>query len=268
MSPWVVKHDGVCSRCGLRLLRGSPAVWDRATKSIHCIECPAAPSPPDPVSVDEGRAGGSARREHQRLVDKRDAAIDERWGRRFGKVVRAVTHEPQSTRAWAVGARGEEKLAAALAGADGLRVLHDRRVHGSPRNIDHIVVGTAGVFVVDAKHYQGRIEIRNRGWFFRPDHRLYVGSRDTSQLARDMAWQVEAVAAALQAAGVDLLPPITPVLCFVDGDWPIISPPDEFEGVRLESERTILKLVSRSRDLDADAIEGLTAILAAALPPK
>ncbi len=44
--------------------------------------------------------------------------------------------------------------------------------------------------------------------------------------------------------------------------------PDEFEGVRLESQRTILKLVSRSRELDAAAIERVTAILAAALPPR
>ena len=142
------------------------------------------------------------------------------------------------------------------------------RVRGTPRNIDHIVVAPAGVFVVDAKHYEGRIEVRNRGWFFRPDHRLYVGGRDKSQLARDMAWQVEAVESALRAVGVDPMPPITPVLCFVDGDWPLISPPDEFEGVRLESERSITKLVLRSHELHAAVIERLTAILAAALPPK
>lgn len=39
--------------------------------------------------------------------------------------------------------------AAALAGVDGLRALHDRRVRDTPRNIDHIVVAAAGVFVVD-----------------------------------------------------------------------------------------------------------------------
>ena len=80
--------------------------------------------------------------------------------------------------------------------------------------------------------------------------------------------QVEAVESALLAAGVDPMPPITPVLCFVDGDWPLISPPYEFEGVRLESERSIRKLVLRSHELHAAVIERLTAILAAALPPK
>lgn len=66
---------------------------------------------------------------------------------------------------------------------DGFQALHGRRVPGTKGNLDHVVVASAGVFVVDAKRYQGRIEIRNRGWFFRPDDRLYVGRRDCSDLA-------------------------------------------------------------------------------------
>jgi hypothetical protein len=62
-----------------------------------------------------------------------------------------VTSEPQSTRAWAIGAWGEEKLAEVLAGLDGLQVLHDRRVPGTRGNIDHIVIAPAGVFVVDPR---------------------------------------------------------------------------------------------------------------------
>ena len=76
---------------------------------------------------------------------------------------------------------------------DGSLALHDRRVPGTKGNLDHIVVAPAGVFVVDAKHLQGRIEIRNRGWFLRPDERLYVGRRDCSGLAAKMGWQVAAV---------------------------------------------------------------------------
>ena len=118
-----------------------------------------------------GVAGGSAHREHQRRKSNRETRVKDRFGRRLGGAILAITDEPQSTRAWATGARGEEKLAKALEGIDGLRVLHDRRVHGSRANIDHIAVAPAGVFVIDAKHYAGKIEIRNRGWFLRPDHR-------------------------------------------------------------------------------------------------
>ena len=68
------------------------------------------------------------------------------------------------------------------------------------------------------------------GWFLRPDDRLHVGRRDCSALADKMGWQVTAVEKALLQAGLDPLPPITPVLCFVDGDWPLIAPPDVFRG--------------------------------------
>lgn len=120
-------------------------------------------------------------------------------GDRIGGFVLAVTDEPRSTRAWAIGARGEEKLAEAL---EGFSSLHDRRVPGTKGNLDHIVIAPAGVFVVDAKHYQGRIEIRNRGWFLRPYERLYVGRRDCSDLADKMGWQVAAVKTALRGAGL------------------------------------------------------------------
>lgn len=262
MGDWRVKYDGVCSRCGVVLRTGEVAVYERATRTIHCVSCPT-PLGPLP-EVDAGVAGRSARHEHERLASKRETAVKERWGERIGGFVLAVTDEPQATRAWAIGARGEEKLAEAL---DGFRSLHDRRVPGTKGNLDHIVIAPAGVFVVDAKHYQGRIEIRNRGWFLRPDERLYVGRRDCSDLADKMGWQVAAVEAALRAAGLDPLPPITPVLCFVDGDWPLIAPPDEFRGVRLKSTRSLRKRLVGGV-LDEAAIARLVQILATALPPK
>lgn len=263
MGDWRVKYDGVCSQCGTALRAGEVAVYDRATRTIHCVSCPSAPDP-EPSEVDAGVAGRSARQEHERRAAKREAAVRERWGNRIGGVVLALTDEPQSTRAWAVGARGEEKLARAL---DGFTVLHDRRVPGTKGNIDHVVIAPAGVFVVDAKLYEGRIEIRNRGWFLRPDERLHVGRRDCSALADNMGWQVGAVEAALQAAGVEPLPPVTPVLCFIDGDWPLIAPPDVFRGVRLEGPRSLRKRLV-GEVLDEAAVARLVRILATALPPR
>lgn len=222
---------------------------------------------PEESAIDVGVAGASARREYERRKTNRDARVKDRFGRRLGGVLLAVTDEPQSTRAWATGAVGEEKLAKALDGVEGLRILHDRRV-GRQSNIDHIIVAPAGVFVVDAKHYQGKIEIRNRGWFFRPDYRLYVGRRDCSALAAGLGWQVEAVTAALVAAGVDPLPPVTPVLCFVDGEWPVLFPPDSYAGVRLEGRGSIRKLVAAPETLDAAAVEQVARVISVALPAK
>lgn len=245
---------------------GDAAVYERRSHSIRCVECPTpstaqAPGP----AIDSGIAGGSARREYERRKANRETRVKGRFGR-FGAVVLALTDDPQPTRAWATGAHGEEKLAAALEGVDGLRVLHDRRVPRSRANIDHIVIAPAGVFVVDAKNLRGKIEIRNRGGFFRTDHRLYVGRRDCSALATGLGWQVEAVAAALTAAGVDPLPQVTPVLCFVDGEWPLFGAPDEYAEVRLEGTGSIRKLVAAPAVLDPPSIERLARLLSAALP--
>lgn len=136
---------------------------------MHCIECPEseAISP----EMDYGVADRSARAEYERRAAKRETAITERWGTGFAaKVVRALSTEPQSSRAWAIGAAGEEKLARELASVPGLQVLNDRRVRGTKGNLDHIVVAPAGVFVVDAKNHKGMVELRNRGWFLRPDY--------------------------------------------------------------------------------------------------
>jgi hypothetical protein len=266
MSEWRVKYDGVCSRCGIALRTGDVAVYERPTRTIRCVACPVAEQ--DTASepeIDVGVAGRSARQEHERRAAKREAKAKERWGERIGGVVLALTDEPQSTRAWAIGARGEEKLAEALAG---FNVLHDRRVPGTRGNLDHIVVAPAGVFVVDAKHLEGRIEIRNHGWFLRPDERLHVGRRDCSGLADKMGWQVAAVEAALRGAGLDPVPPIVPVLCFIDGDWPLIAPPNVFRGVRLEGPRSLRKRLVATSVLDEGTIARLIRILGAALPPK
>jgi hypothetical protein len=265
---WRVKHDGVCSRCGIALRAGEVAVYERPTRSIRCVVCPTESD--DPIAepaFDSGVAGASARREYERRKAKRETRVKDRFGR-FAGLALALTDDPQSTRAWATGARGEEKLAAALEGIDGLRTLHDRRVPRSAANIDHILVAPAGVFVVDAKNLRGKIEIRNRGGFFRTDLRLYVGRRDCSALATGLGWQVQAVTAALIAAGVDPVPPVAPVLCFIDGEWPLFRTPNEYAGVRLEGIGSISKLVAAPTVLDPPSIDNLARLLAAALPAK
>ena len=262
MAEWLVKYDGVCARCGIPLMKGTPAVWDRTTRTIRCIECPTQPpSPPrsnDAIEVAPGVAGRSARARYEHLAAKRDERITQRWGTgNVAKVVRALSSEPQSTRAWKAGAAGEEKLAAELDGVPGLRMLHDRRIPGSRANIDHIVIGPAGVFVVDAKNYHGLIKIRDRGGFFRADLRLTIDGRDQSKLADSVLWQADVVVSTLQDAGIDGSVVVTPVLCFLNVEWPLLSPPSKFRGVRLESHRSIKRLVTRSSTLSGATARSL-----------
>jgi hypothetical protein len=182
-------------------------------------------------------------------------------------VILALSNDPQSTRAWARGSEGEQELASALASVDGIRVLHDRRVPGTRGNIDHIVVAPGGVFVVDAKRYEGTIRVRDVSGLFKRDERLYVGRRDCSRLAENMTWQVDAVENALASVQRDP-PPVTPVLCFVRGEWPFLFPPDTYRGVRLEGTRSIKKLVLRDEVLDDQAIGRVADVLSRHLPPK
>lgn len=269
--PWRVKYDGTCSRCGLSLPKGAPAVHDRANRTIHCIECPTLPPAP-PIQLpgpDVGVAGRSARAEYERREAKRDAGITERWGSgRVASLVRTFSSEPQTTTNWRIGAEGEERLAAELAKVPGLRMLHDRRVQGTRGNIDHIVIAPAGVFVVDAKNHSGKLVVRDEGGFFRTDHRLRVDGRDQSKLADGFGWQVDAVVAALSDRGVEPMPPVTAVLCFLRAEWPWIRPPGSFRGVLLESPSSLARRVVADPILTEAQADWIAIQLGAALPPK
>jgi hypothetical protein len=268
MSGWIVKFEGPCSKCGTLLHAGEVAVWDHQARRMSCVVCPPAGDAPSPAPLDGGIAGASARQEEARRLAKREAELKARWGARVGGLITRLADEPQSIRAWGIGARGEELLGKALGAVPGLVVLNDRRVQGTKGNIDHILIAPAGVFVVDAKHYQSRIDVVDRGGFFRTDLRLTIGGRDRSHLAENMDWQVRAVIRALTGAGIEPLPHVTAVLCFVEGDWPLFRRPKTFSGVLLESERSIVERLTATSELDEAGVERIAAALAAALPSK
>lgn len=261
-----LRFAGTCVLCGRALEKGCEALYEQGTRTVRCIDC--QPQVARAV-IETGSAGASAHREYERRRIAREARVKARFGDLIGGVALALSGEPQSTRAWERGSIGEQKLAEALVGVDDLIVLHDRRVPRTRGNIDHIVIAPAGVFVVDAKRYEGLIRIRDRGGLFSRDDRLYVGSRDCSALATNMEWQVSAVRAALDSMDPELhAVPVTPVLCFVDGEWPLLLPPESYKGVRLEGKRSIKKLVSGSRVLERDQIDRNSRVLADALPAK
>jgi hypothetical protein len=178
---------------------------------------PAGPSPQR--FADPGIAGSSARREYERRKARDEERLRYKWGP-FGGIAVALSDERQSTKAWARGAAGEERLGArldALASAE-IAVLHDRRIPGTRANIDHIVVTKVGIWVIDAKRYKGRPELRVEGGFRRPRvEKLLVGGRDCTKAVDGVIRQVELVR---KVAG-DV--PVTGALCFVDADWPLLG---------------------------------------------
>lgn len=273
-----LRYPAVCSGCGADLPPRTEAVWDRAARAATCLACadlngdePAsaaeqAPAPPPPL--ERGEAGGSARRRYQRLHERREKRAQEKLGRLSG-IYLALTDDPQSTRAWGVGSSGERRLGAyldTLNDDESLIVLHDRRVPGTRANIDHLAVSRAGVFVIDAKNYTGKVQKIDKGGWFSTDLRLYVGRRDCTKLVAGMHKQVEAVRQALGPAVVaEFSTALTPVLCFVDAEWSLFARPFQLDGVWVEWSKSLGERLRTPGTLAPDHVQLLARKLATAL---
>jgi hypothetical protein len=145
--------------------------------------------------------------------------------------------------AYEKGAEGERRTANALAmlPASGWFVLHDVRWPGKRfANIDHVVVGPGGVFVIDSKAWRGKVEVR--------DGVLRQNGYKREEAVASAA--DAAVAVAEQVPGLD--PRVAkPVLCFV-GDH-------ELEGwardvMLCTPANLVAMLMSRQQVLDAPAV--------------
>ena len=105
-------------------------------------------------------------REHQRRKDAREAEVRAAHPR-VGELLLKVSRAPQREAAFRRGELGELAVGEMLnkrAAKGSLRALHDRRVPGRQGNIDHIAVAPSGVYVIDAKHYSGKVRREDRGW--------------------------------------------------------------------------------------------------------
>jgi Nuclease-related domain len=65
----------------------------------------------------------------------------------------------EQARTWQCGAQGERHTARLLRrlARDGYVVFHDLAVPGSDANVDHLVIGPTGVFVIDSKQWTGQV---------------------------------------------------------------------------------------------------------------
>ena len=268
-----LRYAGACSVCRVVLPAKTKAYWHRDTHTVTCVACqtgttkaPTLPSDSVPwVELDRGTAGRSARAEYERRHHKREERIDAKFGRLAG-VVKFLSDDPQSTKAWASGASGEMRVARELADRLGTSaiLLNDRRVPRTSGNIDHIAVAASGVWVIDAKHYTGRVEHRDRGGWFRTDWRLYVDGRDKTKLVDALDWQIAAVEKVLSDTDV----PIHAALCFVGANWGLFSKPFQQAGVWVTWVAKLAEMILEPGPLGENEVQAIAAKLARVLPVK
>jgi hypothetical protein len=219
--------------------------------------------------MDKGTAGGSAEAEYKRRAARRAADLRRRrpqiigvgvavailgivvavsvsplWGSilllaDLVAVLSALLKTPNTVTAWQTGAEGEVRTGRLLEPleAEGFRILHDRRIPGSRANIDHIVIGPPGIFVVETKSYSGSLQIRGGEVFV-------AGRRKNGWIA-----EVKREASAVETALADEIAAhgwtVTPVICVHRAALPWFR--SEVQGVRIVSGKD---LASRLRKAD------------------
>jgi hypothetical protein len=121
------------------------------------------------------------------------AAIAAGWGLRFRP-------SPDAS-AWRRGAAGERRTARLLGQLEryGWVVLHDLAVPGSRANLDHLVIGPGGVFVIDSKQYRGRLQLD-------PSGRLWHGRYPLAPTLRAVSWEADRAAQVLPDPGLVVVP--------------------------------------------------------------
>jgi hypothetical protein len=176
----------------------------------------------------------------------------------------AVRRAPQHETAFHRGELGEQTVAAYLerrtAKAPTI-LLHDRRMPLGHGNIDHLAVAPAGVFVIDAKHYAGKVRVVDQG--FR-GVRLLVNGRDRTKVIDGLERQTAAVRAALSATGHAGLT-VRGVLCFTIADLPMLGT-QTMHGHLLVHRRALARQLKAEGSLAPQAIEQVATALADALP--
>ena len=259
-----LRYKATCATCNTELAVSTYAWWDTTAKTATCERCHDS-AEASKSTLERGTAGGSAQREHDRRKAERERNIQEAHPR-LGRLILALTDDPQTTTAWAKGAAGERRLGTQLDDleAAGALALHDRRIPRSRGNIDHLVIAPSGIFVIDTKQYRGQVKKRDVGGLFRRDDRVFVGRRDCTRLVEAMPKQVTAVRDAAGELLGDL--PVIPALCFVAAEWRLFARPFVVREVWVGWPRALGALIRQPGPLTPTEIDMLGRQIVARLP--
>jgi Nuclease-related domain len=265
-----LRYGAKCVVCFRVLEPGTKAEWNSRRKVAICLPCVSGRAS-SPVSQ-PSEAGRSARAEGVRRRSRQQARLAaEREARPLlGRLRQAMSPERDAGAAWDKGGEGEARLAESLneiVDEGSIHALHDRRIPGSRANIDHLLVAATGIWVVDAKWYQGLIKREYRGSVFSGHNVLSVRGRDRSSLIQGVHKQVEAVGRSLQDEIISEAPPVRGVLCFVDGDWGWRMRPFSIDEVIVTWPKALRAALRAEGSIQSDARSHLADALGSWFPP-
>jgi hypothetical protein len=232
-----LRYAGTCVGCGTAVDKGESAHYLKVTKKVRCLTCGPNGSIEPTVT-----AGASADREAARAAEQAE------------RLAAKQTAAERRASAFAAGAEGERIVAEALAplSAAGYILLHDRAA-GPRANLDHLVVGPSGVWLVNAKHWSGVVTA---------DGVLRQNGRaKTKQLERS-AEECSIVAGILAAA--DLQVPVHSVFAFTSAA-PVATRIQDVELVPVDRLRATIGAAAPA--VDGRTVDRAAAALVTALPP-
>jgi hypothetical protein len=93
-------------------------------------------------------------------------------------------------------------------------ILNDRRAPVGGGNIDHVIIASSGVWVIDTKYWEGKVDYKGAS-AFGASYRLFVNGKDFTYLTDEIYAQVIPVAELLNDRSI----PILPAIVFVNTDW-------------------------------------------------
>ena len=247
-----LRYGGTCVACG-RVIEPEGSGWhdpDAPPKrKITCSTCRTqdlAPTPSRVTSVPVNPVGGSS-------------------ALRVSRERHHPNYQKGSVGEYLLSRRLHEDL------GDQAVILDDRQVPNSQANIDHVVVASSGVWVIDAKKWQGKIEYKNVGRSWEYKMRLLVDGRDETKLTDEIYSQVIPVAQILGDPTI----PINPALVFINGEWTnwatvrlLADKPYEHQRVLITAPKTLVKKILEPGPLDAGTVHRLGSQLSAVLKPR
>jgi hypothetical protein len=232
-----LQRPDVCRSCGSALAVGTQAWWDSINEHAVCAVC-----------------------RHP------DIEIERRTSSRLARVAKFLT-DSNTSNDGSERVQRERMLSIQLHTQLGDRavVLDDRKVPGTKNPIDHVVIAPSGVWVVDANEFDGRVERRDVGGWFKVDERLYVAGKDRTGLVDGIDRQVVAVENVLAKEGLESIP-VHAALCFVNSEWGWFAKPFSLNGVWVTWATKLTELVLDWNAIPDTEIDRLARVVGSKLP--